>query len=51
MDSAKDGPQYRLRLDEKIVLLNKTKFKLLKYIENVDPNKASKQANIPIVAP
>ncbi|BDZ67456.1 TOBE domain-containing protein [Methanobacterium ferruginis] len=48
MDSAKDGPQYRLRLDEKIVLLNKKKFKLLKYIDECGSiTQASKQANIP----
>ena len=33
MDKTKNGPQYRLKFDDKIILLNKKKFKLL---ENID---------------
>lgn len=48
MDSAKEGPQYRLKLDDKIILLNKRKFKLLKYIDECGSiMQASKQAHIP----
>lgn len=48
MDSEKDGPQYRLKLDDKIILLNKRKFKLLKFIDECGSiTQASKQANIP----
>ena len=48
MDSAKDGPQYRLKLDDKIILLNKKKFKLLKFIDECGSiMQASKQAHIP----
>ena len=48
MDKTKNGPQYRLKFDDKIILLNKKKFKLL---ENIDEcgsiMKASKKENIP----
>jgi len=48
VDRKKDGPQYRLKLDDKIILLNNKKFKLL---ENVDDcgsiMEASKKENIP----
>ena len=48
MDRTKNGPQYRLKFDDKIILLNKKKFKLL---ENIDEcgsiMKASKKENIP----
>jgi len=48
MDNVKGGPQYRLKLDDKIVLLNKRKFKLLKFIDECGSiMKASKQAHIP----
>lgn len=48
MDSAKEGPQYRLKLDDKIILLNKRKFKLLKYIDECGSiTQASKKAHIP----
>ena len=48
MDKTKNGPQYRLKFDDKIILLNKKRFKLL---ENIDEcgsiMKASKKENIP----
>ena len=48
MDSSKDGPQYRLNLDDKIILLNKKKFELLKYIDECGSiTQASKNAQIP----
>ncbi|MGI6482745.1 MAG: TOBE domain-containing protein [Methanobacterium sp.] len=48
MDSSKDGPQYRLNLDDKIILLNKKKFELLKYIDQCGSiTLASKNAEIP----
>ncbi len=48
MDSSKDGPQYRLNLDDKIILLNKKKFELLKYIDECGSiTQASKNAEIP----
>jgi molybdate transport system regulatory protein len=48
MDNTKNGPQYRLELDEKIILLDKKKFELLKYIDECGSiTQASKQANIP----
>jgi len=48
MDSSKDGPQYRLNLDDKIILLNKKKFELLKYIDECGSiTLASKNAQIP----
>ncbi len=48
MDSAKEGPQYRLKLDDKIILLNKRKFKLLKFIDECGSiMQAAKQAQIP----
>jgi len=33
MYNALDGPQYRLKLDDKIILLNDQKFELLNYID------------------
>lgn len=48
MDSSKDGPQYRLNLDDKIILLNKKKFELLKYVDQCGSiTLASKNAKIP----
>jgi molybdate transport system regulatory protein len=48
MESTKNGPQYRLKLDDRIILLNKMKFKLLKYIDEFGSiTEASKQAKIP----
>lgn len=48
MNSSKDGPQYRLNLDDKIILLNKKKFELLKYIDECGSiTLASKNAQIP----
>ncbi len=48
MDSTKEGPQYRLKLDEKIILLNKKKFNLLKYIDECGSiTQASKHSHIP----
>jgi molybdate transport system regulatory protein len=48
MNRSKDGPQYRLKFDDSIILVNKRKFELLKYIdENGSIMKASKKANIP----
>nr|WP_319373529.1 TOBE domain-containing protein [uncultured Methanobacterium sp.] len=48
MDNARDGPQYRLKLDNKIILLNNRKFELLKYIDECGSiTKASQQVKIP----
>jgi molybdate transport system regulatory protein len=48
MDKIKDGPQYRLKFDDKIILLNNKKFKLLEYIDECGSiMKASKKGNIP----
>ncbi len=48
MDNKKDGPQYRLKFDDKTILLNKKKFKLLEYIDECGSiTKASKKGNIP----
>jgi len=48
MDRTNDGPQYRLKFDDKIILLNKKKFKLLEYIDECGSiMKASKKENIP----
>ena len=48
MDRTKDGPQYRLKFDDKIILLNKKKFKLLEYIDECGSiTKAAKKGNIP----
>ena len=48
MDRTKDGPQYRLKFDDKIILLNNKKFKLLKYIDECGSiTKAAKKGNIP----
>ena len=48
MDSARDGPQYRLNLENKIILLNKKKFDLLRYIEKCGSiTKAAQQVKIP----
>lgn len=48
MDRSKDGPQYRLQFDDTIILVNKKKFTLLKFIEKCGSiTSASKKANIP----
>ncbi len=48
MDNARDGPQYRLKLDNKIILLNNRKFELLKYIDECGSiTKAAQQVKIP----
>ncbi|WP_048189715.1 TOBE domain-containing protein [Methanobacterium sp. SMA-27] len=48
MHGSKDGPQYRLKFDDKIMLLNNKKFKLLKYIDECGSiMKASKKVEIP----
>jgi len=48
MDKYKEGPQYRLKFDDKILLLNKRKFKLLEYIDECGSiKKASKKEDIP----
>jgi len=48
MDRSKDGPQYRLKFDDKIILLNKRKFKLLEYIDECGSiMEASKKVDIP----
>jgi molybdate transport system regulatory protein len=48
MNKTKDGPQYKLKFEDKIILLNKRKFKLLEYIEEYGSIlKASKIENIP----
>ncbi|MCC7560077.1 MAG: TOBE domain-containing protein [Methanobacterium sp.] len=48
MESMRDGPQYRLNLENRIVLINKRKFDLLKRIEECGSiMKASKRVKIP----
>lgn len=48
MDRSKDGPQYRLQFDDTILLVNKKKFTLLKYIDECGSiTNASKKADIP----
>lgn len=48
MENMRDGPKYRLNLENRIVLLNKRKFDLLKHIEECGSiMKASKQVKIP----
>jgi len=48
MERPKDGPQYRLQFDDTIILVNKKKFTLLKYIDECGSiTSASKKANIP----
>jgi molybdate transport system regulatory protein len=48
MNKSRDGPQYRLKFDDKIILLNKRKFKLLEYIDECGSiKKASKKEDIP----
>jgi molybdate transport system regulatory protein len=47
MYNALDGPQYRLKLDDKIILLNDQKFELLNYIDEYGSiTEASKQVHI-----
>ncbi|MGC9516363.1 MAG: TOBE domain-containing protein [Methanomicrobiales archaeon] len=48
MDITKNGPQYRLKLYEKIILIDKRKFELLKYIDEYGSiMQASKHVNMP----
>jgi len=48
MDKSRSGPQYRLKFEDKILLLNKRKFKLLEYIDECGSiKKASKKEDIP----
>ena len=48
MDRSKEGPQYRLKFEDSIILVNKKKFKLLKFIDECGSiTEASKNANIP----
>ncbi len=48
MDRSKNGPQYRLKFDGAILLVNKKKFTLLKYIDEYGSiMNASKKADIP----
>lgn len=48
MDNTKDGPQYRLELDNKIIFLNNQKFELLNHINQCGSiTEASKQVHIP----
>lgn len=48
MDLRKEGPQYRLEFNDSIILINKKKFKLLKFIDECGSiMKASKSAEIP----
>lgn len=48
MDNTGDIPQYRLKLDNKVIILNKQKFELLNYIyECGSITEASKQVQIP----
>lgn len=48
MENLKNGPQYRLQFNETIILVNKKKFTLLKYIEECGSiTKASQKASIP----
>lgn len=48
MDRSKEGPQYRLKFNDNIILINKKKFTLLKFIDECDSiTNASKKAGIP----
>lgn len=48
MERPKEGPQYRLKFDDNIILVNKKKFTLLKFIDKCGSiTNASKKANIP----
>lgn len=48
MDRSKEGPQYRLKFDDTIILVNKKKFTLLKFIDECGSiTNASKKAEIP----
>ena len=48
MERPKDGPQYRLQFDDTIILVNKKKFTLLKYIDECGSiTNAAKKADIP----
>ncbi len=48
MDRSKEGPQYRLKFDDTIILVNKKKFTLLKFIDECGSiTNASKKAHIP----
>lgn len=48
MDKSKNGPQYRLKFDDSIILVNKKKFKLLEFIDECGSiMNASKKAEIP----
>lgn len=48
MDPVKEGPQYRLKFDDSIILVNKRKFNLLKFIDECGSiMKASQKTHIP----
>lgn len=48
MNRSKDGPQYRLKFDDSILLIDKKKFTLLKFIDECGSiTNASKKADIP----
>ena len=48
MNRSKDGPQYRLKFNDNIILIDKKKFTLLKFIDECNSiTQASKQAGIP----
>lgn len=48
MNRSKDGPQYRLKFNDNIILVDKKKFTLLKFIDECDSiTQASKLAGIP----
>ena len=48
MNRLKDGPQYRLKFNDNIILIDKKKFTLLKFIDECNSiTQASKQAGIP----
>ena len=48
MNRSKDGPQYRLKFDDKIILIDKKKFTLLKFIDEYNSTtQASEKARIP----
>jgi molybdate transport system regulatory protein len=48
MNRSKEGPQYRLKFNDSIILVNKKKFTLLNYIDECGSiMNASKRASIP----
>ena len=48
MTSSRDGPQYRIKIVDNLILLDKKTFKLLKFIDDCGSiTKASEKAGVP----